>query len=103
MKVERVIPCVCLDHQLTLADSMYERMPHLKVEHSGKYFVAYCPKCGRGGGKGHESAYLALKDWNRFQYSLWQCQKKENINWMNTSYEIEWVGAGNAAQKNSRL
>ena len=86
MKVERVIPCVCLDHQLTYADSVFEGMPQLKVEPSGKFFTAYCPKCGRGGCIQHKSAYLALKNWNEMQDSLWQREKRKDIGWIKTEW-----------------
>lgn len=82
MKVERVVPCVCLDHQLTVADSVYEGMPQLKVEPSGKFFTAYCPKCGRGGCVQYKSEYLALNHWNKMQMMLWQREKPQNMGWI---------------------
>lgn len=90
MKVDKVIPCVCLDHQLTFADSGYECMPQLMVEPSGKYFSAFCPKCGRGGATQHKSAYLALKSWNEMQEWLWKSEKSENLDWMYKTYDIDW-------------
>lgn len=74
MKVDRVETCVCCDHEPTLADSTFYGMPQLKISPGyckGVYkFVTYCPVCGRGGIKEFESAYLALKDWNKIQKEL---------------------------------
>lgn len=41
MKVDRVLPCVCLDHKLTCADSIYAGMPQFKVTPDGGWFEAY--------------------------------------------------------------
>ena len=67
MKVDRVLPCVCLVHKLTCADSIYAGMPQLKVTPDGGWFEAYCPNCGRGGSLQYKSAYLALKHRNNMQ------------------------------------
>lgn len=69
MKVDKILSCVCCDHEPNSGDSVYYGMPQLKVC-GGKpknYFEIYCPVCGRGGLQQFESAYLALKDWNEFQ------------------------------------
>ena len=78
MKVNKIIPCVCCDHEPNSGDSVYYGMPHLKVC-GGKpetYFECYCPNCGRGGLIQHKSAYLALKDWNRLQK---RCRRAKEI------------------------
>lgn len=78
MKVNKIIPCVCCDHEPNSGDSVYYGMPQLKVC-GGKpetYFECYCPNCGRGGLIQHKSAYLALKDWNRLQK---QCRRAKGI------------------------
>lgn len=72
MKVEKILPCVCIDHKPTDADSVYYGMPQLKVC-GGKpntWFEVYCPNCGRGGFFQDKSAYLALKRWNEMQEQL---------------------------------
>lgn len=69
MKVDKILPCVCCDHEPNSGDSVYYGMPQLKVR-GGKpktFFEVYCPVCGRGGCQQFESAYLALKDWNKMQ------------------------------------
>ena len=69
MKVDKIIPCVCCDHEPDCGDSVYYGMPQLKVC-GGKphtYFEVYCPNCGRGGLIQYKSAYLALKGWNELQ------------------------------------
>ena len=68
MKVEKIIPCICCDHEPNAGDSVYYSMPQLKV--SGKYFEVYCPNCGRSGINQYKSAYLALKAWNEMQTEL---------------------------------
>ena len=72
MKVDKIIPCVCCDHEPDCGDSVYYGMPQLKVC-GGKphtYFEVYCPNCGRGGLFQFKSAYLALKHWNEMQERL---------------------------------
>lgn len=72
MKVDKIIPCVCCDHDPNCGDSVYYGMPQLKVC-GGKphtYFEVYCPNCGRGGLFQFKSAYLALKHWNELQEQL---------------------------------
>ena len=77
MKVDKIIPCICCDHQPTEADSVYYGMPILKVTggtlSNGKtvnFFEAQCPRCGREGLLQHKSAYLALRKWNEMQERL---------------------------------
>lgn len=53
MKVDRVLPCVCLGYKPTCADSIYAGMPQLKVTPDGGWFEAYCPNCVRGGRKSY--------------------------------------------------
>ena len=72
MKVNKIIPCVCCDHEPNSGDSVYYGMPQLKVC-GGKpetYFECY------GGLIQHKSAYLALKDWNRLQK---RCRRAKEI------------------------
>lgn len=72
MKVDKILPCVCCDHEPNSGDSVYYGMPLLKVC-GGKpetFFEVYCPVCGRGGAFQFKSAYLALRDWNEMQQHL---------------------------------
>ena len=73
MKVDKILPCICCDHQPDdVSDSIYYGMPQLKVC-GGKphtYFEAYCPICGRGGMFQYSSAFLALRAWNEMQDKL---------------------------------
>ena len=72
MKVEKILPCICVEHEPSGGDSVYYGMPQLKVC-GGKpntYFEAYCPHCGRGGIFQYKSAFLALKAWNELQEQL---------------------------------
>lgn len=48
MKVDHIETCVCIDHEPTVADSVYYGMPQLKVI-KGQKWSAFCPNCGRGG------------------------------------------------------
>lgn len=70
MKVDKIIPCICCDHEPNAGDSVYYGMPQLKVS-GGKpdtYFSVFCPVCGRGSQlMQYKSAYLALRDWNEMQ------------------------------------
>lgn len=77
MKVDRVLPCVCLGYKPTCTDSIYAGMPQLKVTPNGGWFEVYCPNCGRGGAFQYKSAYLALKHWNNMQERLWKWENKE--------------------------
>lgn len=49
MKVDKITPCVCIDHKPTLSDSVHYGMPQLKVSGGGKSlrFTPYCPNCGK--------------------------------------------------------
>ena len=82
MTVEKIIPCVCIDHEPTSADSVYYGMPQLKVSNSiskhKQFWSAFCPKCGRGGCLEYKSAYLALRHWNELMESLWRFEKQKN-------------------------
>lgn len=69
----KIIPCICSEPIDDLVD-IYDGMPQLKVTNynescNSQYYVAYCPKCGRGGIQ-FTSPYLALKNWNEMQKSL---------------------------------
>lgn len=86
MKVDRVLPCVCLDHKLTCADSIYAGMPQLKVPPDGGWFEAYCPNCGRGGSFQYKSAYLVLKHRNNMQERLW----KDKEGRIDMTFEIDY-------------
>ena len=80
MKVDKIIPCVCIDHEPTAADSVHYGMPQLKVSgyEKNQWFTPYCPNCGRGGMSEHKSAYLALKHWNGLMECLWKHEKDKN-------------------------
>lgn len=67
MKVDKIIPCICCDHEPDCGDSIYYGMPNLKVTDGMESFSAYCPNCGRGGCIQYKSAYLAIKGWNKIQ------------------------------------
>lgn len=69
MKVDRVLRCICADHEPNGGDSVYYGMPQLRVSETS-LFEAYCPSCGIGGMFQFKSAYLALKHWNRTQREL---------------------------------
>ena len=68
MKIDKILPCVCCDHEPNSGDSVYYGMPQLKVCGGKPYtfFSAYCPVCGRGTYQ-FKSAYFALKFWNDLQ------------------------------------
>ena len=72
MKIDKIIPCVCCDHEPDCGDSVYYGMPQLKVcaGENQEFYEAFCPNCGRGGLIQFKSAYLALKDWNEMQERL---------------------------------
>ena len=73
MKIDKIIPCRCCDHEPNSGDSIYYGMPQLKVCGGGKsqLYEAYCPVCGIGGcGRQFKSVYLALKNWNELQERL---------------------------------
>lgn len=73
-KVKKIIPCVCIDHEPDVMDSVHYGMPQLKVSSgNGKQFwTPFCPVCGRGGCSEYKSSYYALKAWNEMQERLWQ-------------------------------
>lgn len=72
MKVDKITPCICCEHEPNEGDSVYYGMPQLKVCGGKPYtfFEAYCPNCFRGGIFQYKSAYLALKAWNEMQASV---------------------------------
>lgn len=78
MKVDRIMPCICIDHAPGFGDSGTYGMPEMKVYScgpSGEYgyrYIPYCPSCGRGGISDYKSDYFALKGWNEMQLSLWR-------------------------------
>ena len=80
MKADKIIPCVCIDHEPTVDDSVYYGMPQLKVAgfEKNQWYTPYCPNCGRGGMSEHKSAYLALKHWNGLMERLWKHEKYVN-------------------------
>lgn len=75
MKVNKIIPCICCDHEPDCGDSVYYGMPQLKVTDGMNFFEAYCPNCGRGGLIQYKSAYLAIKGWNKLQERLRRMDK----------------------------
>lgn len=74
MTVDKILPCICIDHEPNECDSVYYGMPQLKVSSGNiphrQFWTVYCPNCGRGGLLEFKSAYLALKDWNVMQEHL---------------------------------
>lgn len=75
MKVDRIIPCICIEHEPESAvDGAYGR-PELQLyggfDAYSYSFIPKCPVCGRGGLHSFPSAYKALKDWNEMQKDLW--------------------------------
>ena len=80
MKIDKIIPCVCCDHEPSVADSLYYGMPQIKVytnKFSGNtYFSAFCPKCGRGGNTDFKTINAALKDWNNLQLFLYKLKRR---------------------------
>ena len=69
MRVGKIVPCVCIDHY---PNGLEDGMPDIAVG-QGEWFSCYCRNCGRGGRwLDHESAFKALRDWNRVQKKLWQ-------------------------------
>lgn len=78
IKVDKIIPCICCNHEPNSGDSVYYGMSQLKVC-GGKpytYFEVYCPKCGRDGSVQFKSAYLALKHWNEMQERFKRIEKQ---------------------------
>lgn len=72
--VEKIIPCVCTDHEPTVGDGVHYGMPQLKVScgtvpHK-QFWTPFCPVCGRGGILEYGSPYQALKAWNQLQTEL---------------------------------
>jgi len=98
MTVEKIIPCVCCDHQPTDADSVYYGMPILRV--CGHYIAhkqfweVQCPNCGRGGTIQHNSAYLALKHWNELMERCYRMEGKERRNYGEHHLQAEGRGGG---------
>lgn len=80
MKVDKIIPCVCCDHEPNSGDSVYYGMPQLTVcrGKSDTFFGIFCPVCGRGGNFQFKSAYLALKNWNKLQK---ECREIKEGKW----------------------
>ena len=82
MTVDKIIRCVCT-YPATEEEnwSNVDGMPQLVVSNGlnphKQFWSAFCPSCGRGSkSASHKSAYLALKDWNRLQNSLWEMETK---------------------------
>lgn len=78
MKNETIIPCICRDHDPTVADSVYYGMPILRVNNTlvGSEYCAVCPNCGRGGGIASKIAGQAIKEWNKMQIFLKQEEER---------------------------
>lgn len=78
MKVEKVIPCVCVPHPPTAGDRTLYGMPIIHT--NGSYFSCECPVCGRGGKfLQHNSAFMALRYWNEIQEHCYASENKEII------------------------
>lgn len=75
MKPAYVVPCVCIDHEPTVSDSVHFGMPRLDVVQSyfpnEQFWFVSCPSCGRGGIIQYNTAHQALKEWNNLQNSCW--------------------------------
>ena len=76
MRVEKIAPCVCIDHKPDRVASGHDGMPELSI-YTGDvpysyWFSAFCPNCRRGSKlQSHRSAYFALLYWNDIQKSCW--------------------------------
>ena len=73
MKIDKILPCVCCNHEPNSGDSVYyDGMPQLKVYegYPDSFFSAFCPVCGIGGILKFKSAYLALMHWNDLHSKL---------------------------------
>lgn len=89
MTVDYIIPCVCCTHPPSVDDSVSYGMPILEVQNSliahQQFWSFRCPSCGRGGNcLQFKSPYLAMKNWNEMQRSLYETAKKPII------YEESW-------------
>ena len=80
MKVDRITPCVCCDHEPDCGDSVYYGMPILTPTINSSFFKVQCPVCGRGGLFQYKSAYLALKAWNQLMEECYRIEGKELLN-----------------------
>ena len=73
-KIGKAETCVCWSGERNAENDWWDGMPHLKIVDNGLVnnhaYVAYCPKCGRGGIIEFPTVYKALKDWNEMQQSL---------------------------------
>lgn len=79
MKVDKVIPCVCVPHPPTVGDSVRYGMPIIHTS-NGQFFSCECPVCGRGGKfLEHNSTFKALRDWNRIQEHCYSFECKEIV------------------------
>lgn len=75
MKIDKITPCICVEHIPEAGDSSFYGMPQLQVTqiwHGHQYYTPFCPNCGRGGLSQYKSAYLAFKGWNEMQERLWR-------------------------------
>ena len=74
MKLEKIMPCICVEHLPESGDSSYYGMPQLKVTQifQGKlWYTHFCPNCGRGGLNQFKTPEQAFRDWNELQERLW--------------------------------
>lgn len=75
MRVEKIAPCLCIDHKPDRVASGHDGMPELSI-YTGDipysyWFSAFCPNCGRGSKlQSHRSAYFALLYWNDIQKAV---------------------------------
>ena len=80
MRVAKIWPCICIDHEPDCRDSVTYGMPQIRVsgcrtfesKDGGYRYMPYCPRCGRGGMFDFRTDYAALKYWNELQESLWR-------------------------------
>jgi hypothetical protein len=75
MKPKYVVPCVCIDHEPDVRDSVHFGMPRLDVVQSNypseQFWFVSCPVCGRGGIIQYKTAHEGLKQWNILQSYCW--------------------------------
>lgn len=84
MTVDKIIPCICAREAILQDEWSDEGMPQLIVRNGitphKQFWSAFCPKCGRGSKlDDYKSAYLALRNWNRFQSNLWEMETKGDL------------------------
>ena len=78
MKIDNIVPCVCIKYKPKSSVSTYYGLPILRVcavTYKGKpnnLFQAVCPNCGCTTLHQYKSAYLALLAWNNHIQTQWK-------------------------------